>query len=361
MANDLVTQWVRPEIQALSAYHTVDPGRLIKLDAMENPYTWSPNLIAAWLEKLKTANINRYPDPQSHNLKLKIRSYLGISDDIELILGNGSDELIQMILLAVAGLNRTIMAPDPTFVMYRQISLMLGLEYQGIPLRQDFSLDLSLILQAIQEKNPAVIFLAYPNNPTGNLFDPKEIETIIEAAPGLVVVDEAYTAFAKKTFIPLLSQYKDQLLVMRTLSKIGLAGLRLGILVGNPDWIEILEKVRLPYNINQLTQISAEFALTQTEILDKQTDLICTHREQLLDELQKIPKIYVYPSDANFILFSTLPNQAKSIFLAIKKQGVLIKNLSSYGGLLQDCLRVTVGTEEENFAFLNALKAALAI
>ncbi|CAB1277231.1 histidinol-phosphate transaminase [Candidatus Nitrosacidococcus tergens] len=358
MTNDFITQWVRPEIKALSAYHTVDPGELIKLDAMENPYTWPPSLITAWLEKLKTANINRYPDPQSHHLKSKIRSYLDIPDDIDLILGNGSDELIQMILFAIAG-NHTIVAPDPTFVMYRQISLMLGLEYQGIPLHQDFSLDLPSMLQAIQAKNPAVIFLAYPNNPTGNLFDPKEIENIIEATSGLVIVDEAYTAFAKKTLIPLLNRYKDQLLVMRTLSKIGLAGLRLGILVGNPDWIETLEKIRLPYNINQLTQISAEFALTQTEILDKQTNLICLHRAQLFNELLKIPEIRVYPSDANFILFRTPLNQAEHIFLSIKKQGILIKNLSNYGGVLQDCLRVTIGTEKENTAFLKALKIAL--
>ncbi|ABA59224.1 histidinol phosphate aminotransferase apoenzyme [Nitrosococcus oceani ATCC 19707] len=356
MTKDRVAQWIRPEIQRLSAYRVADAADLIKLDAMENPYTWSPELIEAWLERLRQVSVNRYPDPQARSLKLRLRQYLALPEDMEMILGNGSDELIQMVLLAVAGPGRSVVAPEPTFVMYRQIAALLGLQYQGVALREDFSLDLPAMLQVIRERVPAVVFIAYPNNPTGNLFSAEELQAIIEASPGLVIVDEAYSVFAGETFMPRLEDY-DHLLVMRTLSKIGLAGLRLGMLMGNPAWIKELEKVRLPYNINQLTQVSAEFALEQPGGLDEQARLICKARAQLQRALQQLPGIQVYPSDANFILFRTPPHQAEAIFTAIKERGVLIKNLSGQGGLLTDCLRVTVGTADENHAFLKALKA----
>jgi histidinol-phosphate aminotransferase len=358
IAKNRVIQWIRPEVRQLSAYRVIDAEDLIKLDAMENPYTWSPELVEAWLERLRAVSVNRYPDPQARSLKMRLRQYMEVPEDRGVILGNGSDELIQMVLLAVAGSDRIVVAPEPTFVMYRQIATMLGLRYQGVPLHNDFSLDLPAMLRVLKEQEPAVVFLAYPNNPTGNLFPAEEVQAIIEAAPGLVVVDEAYTVFAGKTFMPRLSGY-EQLLVMRTLSKIGLAGLRLGLLAGSPAWTEELEKVRLPYNINQLTQVSAEFALEQSGELDEQAKLICADRLWLQSALQQLPGIQVYPSDANFILFRTPPHQAEVIFTAIKAQGILIKNLSGHGDLLVDCLRVTVGTAEENRIFLEALRAIL--
>ncbi|BAW80976.1 histidinol-phosphate aminotransferase [Candidatus Nitrosoglobus terrae] len=353
-----VDQWIRPEVRQLSAYQVMDAAGLIKLDAMENPYTWPPELVEAWLAQLREVSVNRYPDPQSRSLKLRLQHYMEVPKDKEIILGNGSDEIIQMILLAVAGSDRVIVAPEPTFVMYRQIATMLGLRYQGVPLRDDFSLDLPAMLQVLQKQAPAVVFLAYPNNPTGNLFSEKEIQTIIEAAPGLVVVDEAYSVFAGKTFMPQLSDY-DQLLVMRTLSKVGLAGLRLGMLVGSPIWMRELEKIRLPYNINLLTQVSTEFALKHGGELDRQAQNIRSDRSSLQHALQQLPGLQIYPSDANFILFRTLPYQAQEIFTALKSRGILIKNLSSHGGLLADCLRVTVGTPEENRIFIETLKDIL--
>ncbi|QBQ54140.1 histidinol-phosphate transaminase [Nitrosococcus wardiae] len=358
MAKNRIAQWIRPEVQQLSAYPVADAEDLIKLDAMENPYTWSSELIEAWLERLREVSVNRYPDPEARSLKARLRRYMAVPEGREIILGNGSDELIQMVLLAVVGPGRSVIAPEPTFVMYRQIATMLGLRYQGVPLREDFSLDLPAMLQVIQEQEPAVVFVAYPNNPTGNLFPAEEVQAIIEAAPGLVIVDEAYTVFADDTFMPQLGDY-EHLLVMRTLSKIGLAGLRLGVLVGSPDWLKELEKVRLPYNINQLTQVSAEFVLEQPEELEEQARLICSDRARLQKALQQLPGIQVYPSNANFILFRTPPQRADAIFAEIKAQGVLIKNLSGHGGPLADCLRVTVGTAEENHAFLKALAATL--
>lgn len=358
MVRRRVVRWIRPEIQQLSAYRVADAEDLIKLDAMENPYAWSPERVAAWLERLREVSVNRYPDPEARRLKARLREYMAIPPDMGIILGNGSDELIQMILLATVGPGRAVIAPEPTFVMYRQIAAVLGLQYRGVPLREDFSLDLPAMLRVIEEQEPAVVFIAYPNNPTGNLFSAEEVEAIIKAAPGLVIVDEAYSIFAGKTLMPRLGDY-EQLLVMRTLSKIGLAGLRLGLLVGSPLWLNELEKVRLPYNINELTQVSAEFVLERPAELDEQARFIRADRLRLQSALQQLPGLRIYPSDANFILFRTPPGQAGAIFSKIKECGILIKNLSSHGGLLADCLRVTVGTAEENQAFLDALNTAL--
>jgi histidinol-phosphate aminotransferase len=228
----------------------------------------------------------------------------------------------------------------------------------GVPLKEDFALDLPAMLEAIQQHDPAVIYLAYPNNPTGNLFDESEMEAIIRAANGLVVVDEAYHAFADKSFMHRLGEF-DNLLVMRTVSKLGLAGLRLGLLAGPPAWMEQFDKVRLPYNINVLTQASAAFALRHIDIFEQQTATIREERGKLLAAMEKLPGLQVFPSAANFILFRVPAGEAARIFEATKEEGVLIKNMKADSGPLAHCLRVTVGTPEENDAFLAALEKAL--
>jgi histidinol-phosphate aminotransferase len=237
----------------------------------------------------------------------------------------------------------------------------LGLQYHGIALlADDFALDLPSMLAAIRQHQPSVIFIAFPNNPTGNLFAESEICEILEAANGLVVVDEAYAPFANASFMAKLGHY-DNLLVMRTVSKLGLAGLRLGYLVGKPELIGELDKIRLPYNINILTQLTANFALTHKDIFDQQTQLICTERSVVFEALKAMVGIFAFPSSANFILFRTPKGEANNIFASIKQQGVLIKNLNSQGGLLTDCLRVTIGTADENKAFLTALQHSLSL
>jgi histidinol-phosphate aminotransferase len=227
--------------------------------------------------------------------------------------------------------------------------------YVGVPLAEDFSLDLEAMLSAIEQHQPAVVFLAYPNNPTGNLFDEQAIEQIIKAAPGVVVIDEAYHAFADSSYMSHVMDY-DNVLVMRTVSKMGLAGLRLGLLAGAPEWLNEFEKVRLPYNINILTQLSVEFALEHKTVLEAQTDLIKSERSKLFKSLSGFKSFKVFPSSANFILLRTEENQASSIFEALKKERILIKNLDKAGGMLKDCLRITVGTEAENNQLITALK-----
>ena len=351
-------RWIRPEIQALTAYHVPDPGDMVKLDAMENPYRWPPELIEQWLDVLRAVELNRYPDPGAQALTEQLRQAMQVPDGMRLILGNGSDELIQMLALAVAQPGRVIMAPDPTFVMYRMIAEVTGLDFQGVPLAEDFSLDVDAMLAAIAQYQPALVFLSYPNNPTGTLFEVGALEAVIEAAPGLVVVDEAYAPFTDATFMPRLADFPN-LLVLRTVSKMGLAGLRLGLLAGAPEWLGEIDKTRLPYNINVLTQASALFALQHKHILDEQAQRIRTDRAQLMQELESIDGIQACPSEANFILFRTAPGSADRIFSALREQGVLIKNLNPAGGRLHDCLRVTVGQPDENRAFLAALRQAL--
>jgi histidinol-phosphate aminotransferase len=227
---------------------------------------------------LHDADVNRYPDPRAQQLTQQLRSAMQIPPAAGVLLGNGSDEIIQMLALALGGQGRTVLSVEPSFVMYRMIAAFSGLEYVGVPLTaDDFALDESAMLAAIEEYEPALLFLAYPNNPTGNLFDLAAIERIIRAAPGLVVIDEAYAPFTDATFLPRLGEF-DNMVVMRTVSKMGLAGLRLGLLAGPQAWIEQIDKTRLPYNINVLTQLSADFALRHKAVFDAQTESIRSMR-----------------------------------------------------------------------------------
>jgi histidinol-phosphate aminotransferase len=351
-------RWIRAEVQALSAYHVPDAGGLVKLDAMENPYHWPAALIDEWLEVLRAVELNRYPDPGAAALTAQLKTNMRVPDGMQVVLGNGSDELIQMLALAVADSDRVILAPEPTFVMYRMIARFAGMQYRGVPLGEDFSLDVDAMLAAIAESRPAIVFLAYPNNPTGTLFSREAVEAVIGAAPGLVVVDEAYAPFTDASFMTRLGEFPN-LLVLRTVSKMGLAGLRLGLLAGPPAWLGEIDKVRLPYNINVLTQASGLFALQHRSVLDEQTGQLRRDREQLFNTLRAMDALQVYPSEANFILFRVPAGQGRAVFDGLRARGVLVKNLDGAGGRLRDCLRVTVGTPAENAAFLEALGGAL--
>ncbi len=355
-----VARWIRPEIRVLSAYRVPDAADLIKLDAMENPYAWPPELVEEWLEVLRRVSLNRYPDAAARGLRRRLRQVFQIPADKEILLGNGSDELIQLLILAVAAPGRKVLAPEPAFSMYRMITIFCGLEYVGVPLRADFALDREAMLAALDEHQPAVVFLDYPNNPSGRLFSEADVRAVIEAAPGLVVVDEAYHSFAGASFMAALQEY-PHLLILRTLSKMGLAGLRLGLLVGDRAWLREIDKIRLPYNVNVLTQESADFALRHREVLEAQAAAIRRDRAVLQDALAALPGVAVYPSRANFILFRVPAGRSGHIFQALREAGVLVKHLHRDEGLLRDCLRVTVGTPDENRAFLEALREALAV
>ena len=347
------TDWIRPEIQQLPTYQVPEPGTAIKLDAMENPYQWDDELKEKWLKVLHSAALNRYPDPQAKELKQQLRTVMQIPEPMEIILGNGSDELIQMLALSLNGQERVLLAPEPSFIMYRSLAQIVGMQYVGVSLEpQQFELDIFFMLEAVDTHQPALVFLAYPNNPTGNAFAIDDIEAIVENCSGLVVIDEAYASFADQTLISYLERYPN-LLVMRTVSHLGLAGLRLGFLVGSPQWLEQIDKTRLPHNINILTQLSAIFELENYSILEKQTEQIKQARTLLFKQLNQMAGVDVWSSQANFLLFRVA--DAITVFDNLKQQGILIKCLHGSHPLLDNCLCVTVGTPEENQAFLQAL------
>ena len=350
--SSLIDRIIRPEIRSLSAYHVPPAKGLIKLDAMENPYTLPPFLREEISRIVVDAEINRYPDPHAVDLKQTLRTTLSIPAGMDILLGNGSDEIIQIIALATARPGAKLLTVEPGFAMFRMIAAFADMQYLGIPLLPDFSLDVEHMLDAIARHQPAVIFLAYPNNPSGNLFDAKALCQIIEASPGLVVIDEAYHPFADKTFFDKLPDYPN-LLVMRTLSKLGLAGLRLGLLTGNPEWLVHFEKIRLPYNIGVITQLVATKVMQHFAVLQQQAYEIKQNRAILMSKLAALDGVEVFPSDANFILFRV--NHASEIFQALVQQGILIKNLDNTHALLKNCLRATIGTMDENTQFLKTI------
>lgn len=352
-------QLFKPAVLNAKAYHVPESAGLIKLDAMENPYSWPDELKQQWLQVLQQAELNRYPDAGTRELHSSLRELFQVPASAGMMFGNGSDELIQIVLMALAPAARTVLAPEPTFVMYRHLSEMLELQFIGVPLQQDFSLDLAAMLDAIRQHDPAVIFLAWPNNPTGKAYAREELQAIIEAANGLVIVDEAYHVFAGQTLMTSVGQYPN-MLVMRTLSKLGLAGLRLGTLAGPSQIINELEKIRLPYNIGTLNQLSVQFICRHMDILYEQAEQISRDRETLYRALADMPHIQVWPTAANFILFRTSKHKADDIHAQLLDRNILIKNSSAAHPLLKDCLRVTVGSPAENAAFLEALEAILA-
>ena len=353
-----VQRWVRNDIQKLAAYPVPDATGLIKLDAMENPYTWPDALRHEWADWLGRADVNRYPHPDAPKVKAGLRTVMNIGDKWDILLGNGSDELIQLVAMALAGPGRTILAPEPSFVMYRMIAQYLDMDYVGVPLTANFELDLEAMLTKIEREQPALVFLAQPNNPTGNLWGDEKLRRIIEAAPGLVVLDEAYTAFTKADYLGWLEDYPN-LLIMRTLSKVGLAGLRLGILIGHTSWIEQVNKLRLPYNINSLTQLTATFALEHFDVFEQQTQTLVAQRAELFNAIKALPGLTVFESEANFLLVRTEPGQAPRIHQALKEAGILIKKLDGAHPLLADCLRINVSSPEENDQLIAALQGIL--
>jgi len=341
----------------MNAYQVPAASGMIKLDAMENPFAWPDSMKAQWLELMRDVEPNRYPDPAAKDLQRSLRDCFKVDEALGLILGNGSDELIQLIIMALKE-GSCVMAPSPSFVMYQHIAQSLGVKFVAEPLNADFSLNMPSMLEAIKQHDPAVTFLAYPNNPTANLFADEDLLAIIQASNGLVVIDEAYQPFAHKTYLNKIGGL-PRVLVMRTVSKLGLAGLRLGFMAGSQGVIEQLEKIRLPYNINSFTQLTANFAFEHIDVLNEQAGLICQQREALLAGLATLADINVFPSQANFILFALQADSAKRVFEALKDKGVLIKLMGTVAGLPNDCLRVTVGSPQENEIFMKHLTAIL--
>ncbi len=356
--DDLVANVIRPLVRGWQSYHVPSAEGMVKLDAMENPYLLPPALRQELAQRLAALELNRYPVPSYTRLKESICAKLGVPAGYDVLLGNGSDELITMLSVACAIPGRTVLAPEPGFVMYGISAKMAGLDYVGIPLRADLTLDLPAMLAAIEEHKPVITWLGYPNNPTGTLYDVADVLRIVEAAApyGLVVVDEAYQPFAGSTLMPALPQHNNMVL-MRTVSKLGLAGIRLGYLSAAPALLREVDKVRPPYNVNVLTEAAALFVLEHVQVLEAQAAQLRQARSALAAELAALDGVQVFPSAANFILIR-VPD-ADKVCASLLARRVLVKNAGRMHVLLQNCLRITVSSGEENASFLTALKEAL--
>ncbi|MCE3263935.1 MAG: histidinol-phosphate transaminase [Pseudoduganella sp.] len=363
--DSLIANTIRSDVRSDHIYHVPDASGFVKLDAMENPYVLPSELHHALANRIASVALNRYPVASYDTIKQRIRARLGVPPGYDVMLGNGSDELIAIMAQACAlqpaeGRGRAVMlAPAPSFVMFQRSAMVAGMDFVGVPLQADLTLDLPAMLAAIATHKPALVFLAYPNNPTGNLFAAGDIEQVIAALgdQGLCVVDEAYEPFAQQSFMGRLPACPN-LIVMRTLSKLGLAGIRLGYMSCAPALLEQFDKIRPPYNVNVLTQAAAEFCLDHLEVLNEQAALLRHQRGALSDALAKLPGVNVFPSAANFILIR-VPN-ADAVHAALLERKVLIKNVGRMHHVLANCLRITVSTPEENAIMLDGLKAALA-
>jgi histidinol-phosphate aminotransferase len=353
---------IRPEVRALTAYQVgpLPPGGVrAKLDANESPFALAGDLredLSAELAKaLADVALHRYPDPEARELREIMASDLGVAPE-QLLAANGSDEAIQMLLMAVAGPGVRVAAPVPTFVMYELGSRALGLSFTGVPLGEGFDLDAEAFLRTLEREGPRLVFLAWPNNPTGRLFDAAVVEEIVRRCQGLVVVDEAYTDYSGRSFLPRLGEFAN-LVILRTLSKIGLAGVRLGMLIGDAGLVSEVNKVRLPYNVNALSQAVGRVVLRHAEVVRRHAAAIVEERERVLSALRGMGGITVFPSDANFFLMRT-GRPGDQIFRGLLTRGVLVRNFSR-APRLADCLRVTIGTPAENLLFLSALADVL--
>ncbi len=351
--NAFIEKTIRPDIRPMQAYPVHDATGMVKLDVMENPYQLPEWLAEEVAQVVKQVAINRYPVPTAPALHAVMRDVLGIAPHHALLLGNGSDECITYITQTLAQPGVKVLSPIPAFPMYKMNAQFNHLEFIGVPLNADFSLNLETTLALIAQHQPALTWLAYPNNPTGNLFSDAEMEAIIRAAPGLVIVDEAYQPFAKKSFIDRIDEF-DNLVVMRTFSKIGFAGLRLGYLVGAPAWLSEFDKVRAPFNVNVLTQAVAIKLLQNKQVFDDQCDTTNAERERLFPLLSSTPGVTPFPSAANFILARV--KSAPQVFADMKAEGVLVKSFHGAHPLLDNCLRLTIGSPAENDAMLAALR-----
>lgn len=334
-----IRKLVRPNVRKLRAYEAREIPAKVKLDANESPYGFRLDL--------KNIETNRYPDPEAKRLRAAFAKQAGVRAG-NVLIGNGSDELIYYLITTFGG---PVLYPTPTFSMYEIIAKAVGVKTIGIPLDTDFDLDMKKMLPAVRKEKPRLIFLSSPNNPTGNCFSTDRILKLVEASKGLVVVDEAYHAFAGgKGFTVFLKDY-DNLLVMRTLSKTGLAALRVGFLLGGPELIDEVNKVRLPFNLNSLSQAAALEALKDRKRMRDYIKAIAEERERLAREMDKISNVKTFPSEANFIMFRVA--DPARVHKGLLRRGVLVRDTSS---MIKNCLRVTVGTKKENNAFLKALK-----
>jgi len=354
-------------VQSMHAYAIQHSVGMVKLDAMENPFSLSPALQALLGQRLAALAINRYPGSRIDDLRTALSRYVDLPQGYGLMLGNGSDELISLLAMVCAVPGAKVLAPEPGFVMYAMSAKLQGLPFVGVPLTANFALDEGAMSAAIAQHEPAIVYIAYPNNPTANLWDTQVIRRLIAQVRGyggLVVMDEAYQPFSSLSWLDEIRRdpaSNTHVLLMRTLSKFGLAGARLGYMLAPTALLNEVDKLRPPYNVSVLNAECALFALEHADVFAAQAKTICEERTALTHALQAMPGVTPFPSDANMLLarFDGDPDTASRVFESLKAQKVLVKNVSKMHPLLTNCLRLTIGTPQENQQLLDALAVAL--
>jgi histidinol-phosphate aminotransferase len=356
---DRIAAVIRQDVKSMHAYAIQDSRGLVKLDAMENPFRLPEALQRELGDRLGRVAINRYPVGCVGDVIAALSTYVKLPAGCKLMLGNGSDELISLLAMACDLPGASILAPVPGFVMYEMSAKLQGLRFVGVPLTPRFELDEAAMLAAIEAHRPAITYIAYPNNPTANLFDEGAVERIVAAVgaqSGLVVLDEAYQPFSSRTWMDRAGTL-PHVLVMRTLSKFGLAGVRLGYMAGQAALVDEIDKVKPPYNISALNAEATLFALAHADEFARQAALLRSEREHLQVVLRETPGVEPFPSEANMILVRV--GDSAAVFAGMKQRGVLVKNVATLHPLLANCLRLTVGTKEENALMIDALRASL--
>lgn len=354
-----ISHTVRADVRSLAAYAVAEATGCIKLDAMECPYELPQTVREDIARAVRDTPLNRYPGADLSALQHAVKSAFGVPAEAGVLFGNGSDELIHIVIQACCEPGDVVMSPWPSFVYFDMAAQFDHARFVGVPLTAELTLDLPAMLAAIKTHQPKVIFLAMPNNPTGGMWDDADVRAIMDAAPGLVVIDEAYQPFAPRTWMPQVMDMPNAV-VMRTVSKIGLAGLRFGYLAGHPAWVEQLNKLRPPYNLDVLTQATIEVVLRHKSVLDEQAARLRSDREPLARALAALPDVQVFPSAGNFVLARFGGKMdGNAVHLALKTRKILVRNFANAHPLLANCLRISVGTPAENAALLSALQDIL--
>jgi histidinol-phosphate aminotransferase len=351
-------KYLREDINNFKEYFIDNPENMIKLDAMEYPVDKSlRDVIKSLNINEKEILLNRYPESHSQELEKIILDYFGLNSNFGVNFGNGSDELIQNICLAFSKKGNNVMVPSPSFSMYEKIISTVNLKYIPEYLNEDFDIKIDQMIKNISKYKPAIIFLACPNNPTSNLWDKNKIIQIIESSESIVVIDEAYVDFCESSYIDLIEKYEN-LVILRTFSKIGFAGLRLGFMISNKEISSIINKIRLPFNINTVSLKIIINIFENFSIIKKNCQNIISLREKLYSDLSELRNIKVLKSSTNFLIFKTLNKSSDEIYKLLKDSNILIKNLNNNSNL-KNFLRVTVGTEEENNSLVSTLSKYL--
>ncbi|KGK87092.1 histidinol-phosphate aminotransferase [Desulfosporosinus sp. HMP52] len=342
--------YVRPAVRELVPYETKYLPDCIKLDANENPFPWPAKMREALLSE--KFDFNRYPDGMGQELKTRIAQYTSTPPE-SVMIGNGSDELIQMILLTFGGAGKSLIIHPPTFGMYQIYARLTETAVVPVPLLNGLDLDTEQMLKAAEAPGAQVIIVCNPNNPTGSLFPREEILKLVKESGKIVVVDEAYAEFSEQTLISEIENYPN-LVIMRTFSKaFGMAGLRLGYLLGQPKTIALIEKVRPPFNVNLFSQRAGILALDYLREYKLQIQQIKEETKKLYEALVQLTGLTVYPTQANFILFK--PADPDRWATDLLKRGFLIRNMGSLP-ILGKCLRISAGLPEENERFIQAVR-----